>query len=376
VVTGAAAVVAAAVVAVAARAALARWRAPRLPSATAVVAPAVVVLIPVRDEEANVEACLAAALAQPEVVAVRVLDDGSRDRTAELARAAATRDGRVEVVPVPEPPRGWSGKTHALACGASGVASEWILCLDADARPAPDAAGRAFAAAALHRLDVVSLAARQRVGGVGEALLTPLVFGLLDLLLGDWRRAARGDGPAVANGQFLLVRRAALAASGGFEAIAGVLLDDVALARRLAARGFRVGFWRAGDALRVRMYGGLAASLRGWRRNLALIVGDRPALVGAFALGTTSPFLVAAVAIALGDVRAAAIAWSGGALASMLLRAGTGSSWLWGLLYPVDALVTSACLFAAARDRRRGALVPWRGRAVAPPQPPAPSGAA
>lgn len=372
----AAALAAGAVVAVAARAAVGRLRAPALPPAAPPSGPRVTALLPVRDEASNVEACLAATLALPELVAVRVLDDGSRDRTFQLACAVAARDRRVEVLRVPAPPPGWSGKTHALAHGAGDVTSDWILCLDADARPAPDAAGRALAAAAAHQLDAISLAARQRAVTPGEALVTPLVFGLLDLLLGDWRRAARGDDPAIANGQFFLVRRAALAASGGFEAIAGEMLDDVALARRLAANGFHAGFWRAGAALRVRMYCGLAASFRGWRRNLALILGERRALVATTALGATAPLAVAAVAAALGDQRAAGLAWSGGVIASALLRAGTGSSWLWGLLYPLDALVTSACLAAAARDRARGALAPWRGRAVPAPQPPAPKSAA
>jgi cellulose synthase/poly-beta-1,6-N-acetylglucosamine synthase-like glycosyltransferase len=374
--TAVAALVAAAVVLVAARAALGRLRAPALPPAVASPAPRVTALLPVRDEESNVEACLAAALALPELAVALVLDDGSRDRTSELARAVAARDPRVSVLAVPAPPPGWSGKTHALARGTRDVATDWILCLDADARPEPDALGRALAAAAAQRLDAVSLAARQRVGGPGEALVTPLVFGLLDLLLGDWRRAARAAGPAIANGQFVLVRRAALAASGGFAAIAGEMLDDVALARRLAAHGFRVGFWRAGGALEVRMYRGLAASFRGWRRNLALILGERRLLIAGFAAVATAPGAISAAALAAGDARAALLGWGGGALASALLRAGTGSSWPWGLLYPLDALVTSACLVAAARDRARGVLAPWRGRAVAAPQPSAPSGAA
>jgi hypothetical protein len=51
-------------------------------------------------------------------------------------------------------------------------------------------------------------------------------------------------------------------------------------------------------------------------------------------------------------------------VASVLARTGTGSSPLWGCLYPVDALVLSVCLAAAARDRARGRLAAWRGRAL------------
>ncbi|HEX9799791.1 MAG TPA: glycosyltransferase family 2 protein [Thermoanaerobaculia bacterium] len=361
----AAAIVAAAVVAVALRAPLARARAPRLPAAAH--ASGVTALLPVRDEERNLEGCLAALLPQPGVERVLVLDDSSRDRTAALAAAAAARDARVAVRAVPEPPAGASGKLHALAHGARAAATEWILCLDADARPGEAAVARALAAARAHRLDAVSLAARQRVGSLGEALVTPLVFGLLDLRLGDWRRAARGEGPPVANGQFFLLRRAALERAGGFDAVAGEPLDDVALARRLAAHGFRVGFWRGRDALTVRMYEGLRGSFLGWRRNLALILGDRRGAVAAAIAIALAPALAAAAALAAGAPRAALLAWAGGAFASAALRAGTGSSALFALLYPLDGLAFSACLAAAARDRARGRLVPWRGRALAPP---------
>jgi hypothetical protein len=61
---------------------------------------------------------------------------------------------------------------------------------------------RVLAAAESEGLDAVSLAARQRVGSAGEALLTPLAFALLDALLGDWRAVAGGRGAPVANGQF------------------------------------------------------------------------------------------------------------------------------------------------------------------------------
>jgi hypothetical protein len=379
----AAALAGGAAVAFAARAALGRARAPRLPPAAAPKASSVTVLLPVRDEEANLAACLAAVLRAPEVAAVRVLDDGSRDRTAQIARDAVRRDARVELLAVPAPPPGRSGKIHALAHGLRGVASDWVLSLDADARPAADALGRALAAARAHRLDAISLAARQRIGSPGEALVTPLVFALLDLVLGDWRRAARGDGPPVANGQFFLLRHTALVAVGGFEAIADEPLDDVALARRLGAAGFRVGFWRAGGALEVRMYAGLTASFRGWRRNLALVVGARRALVSSAIAIALAPLAVAVVASSVGAPGAALVAWSLGALASALARAGTGSSPWWGALYPLDALVWTGCLVGASRDRARGRLAPWRGRRLSPPapegppdQPPAPSDAA
>jgi hypothetical protein len=368
-VIGAAALVAVLAAAFGARLAFRRARAPRLPVPLA-APPAVAVLLPVRDEEENIGDCLAALLAQSAPVEVLVLDDGSTDATRALVEQIASTDARVAVLSVPPPQAGKSGKVNALCFGLDRLernakgSIEWILSIDADARPGPDALSRALAAAARHGLAAVSLAARQRAASPGEALLTPVVFALLDALLGSWRRAAIGETLGTANGQFFLFNRTSLLLVGGFEAIRSEPLDDVALARRLAAAGFRVGFWRAREALDVRMYRGLAATYRGWRRNLALILGARPATAAAAAGTALAPALVAAAAAAAGDARALLLAWAGGALASLLARTGTGSAPLWGLLYPLDALVLTGCLLAAGRDRRRGRLADWRGRGL------------
>ena len=362
-----AAFVALAILAGAAALAAARRRAPELPPAQRSPAP-VVVLVPMRNEEENVEDCLASLLAQTTPLRIRVLDDCSEDSTGELARKLAAVDPRIEVVTVPQPPAGVNGKVHALAHGLEGIEAEWILGLDADARPATDTVARALAAAESNGLDAVSLAARQRAETIGEAMVTPPVYALLDALLGDWEPVARGDGGPVANGQFFLVRRAALEAAGGYAAIVREPLDDVALARRLAATGFRVGFWRAGDALEVRMYHGFAASFAGWRRNLSLIAGDRTAVLVATITVVLLPAVVALAALEIDVPLAAAVAWGCGALASAALREGTGSSPTWGLLYPLDALALSAALVAARLDRAFGWLAPWRGRRMALPR--------
>lgn len=355
--------VATAVLVGAARVALARARAPVLPPAAS-NPPRVTVLLPVRDEEENVAAALVALAAQTVPLEIRVLDDGSNDSTAAIVAALAASDRRIQLFAVPPPPEGANGKVHALAWGLAGVDSDWLLAVDADARPAPEAVARALAAAGETRLDAISLAARQRVATVGEALLTPLVFGLLDAELGDWRRAARGESAPVANGQFVLVRRAALLAIGGYAALALERLDDIALARRFTAAGFRIGFWRARDLLEVRMYRGFVATFRGWRRNLALLFGGRPRLVLGAIAAALLPATVGVASLVAGSSRLAFLSWLAGAAASALLRAGTGSSALFGALYPLDAVASALCLLAARRDRARGQIAAWRGRSL------------
>ncbi|MGE5233767.1 MAG: glycosyltransferase [Acidobacteriota bacterium] len=343
--------------------ALRRGAAPALP-APLVDPPPTLALLPMRDEEANAVDCAAAVLKQTARPRVRVIDDGSRDRTVELLRALQVGQPRLELLAADPLSPGWRGKVNALATGTRGAAEPWLLLVDADARLEPELLARAHAALAAHRLDALSVAGEQAAGSFGEALLVPAVFGLLDGLLGDWRRAASGDGPPVASGTFVLVRRAALEASGGFAAIRTATIDDVALFRSLRAHGYRTAFWRAQELLRVRMYDGVGAAIAGWRRNFGAIFAGRPL---AAAVGLLACFLPAATLVATllaGAWLAAATLWLGGALASAVLRA-TGRSRLWpALLYPLGGLLLGATLALGLADRRRGALTRWKGREI------------
>jgi glycosyltransferase involved in cell wall biosynthesis len=341
-----------------------RRRAPALPGARS-AAPATTVLLPVRDEEQNVADCARSLLAQPGAVVVRAVDDGSLDATPRILAELEATERRLDVVAAGPLRPGMSGKVNALATGFERLSTPWVLLTDADTRHAPGLLARAHAAAAEQRLDALSLAGTEEARGLGENLLTPPVYALLDLLLGDWSPQARGEGrDAVANGQYFLVRAEALRAIGGFAAIAGAQLDDVALARALRAGGFRTGFRRAGGALAVRMYRGFGESVRGWRRNLALLFGERPGLVFAvFALAAATMGVLATL-LGSGAAVPLVVGWAGGALASALIRGSAGNNSLFGLLFPLDIFALALTLLLAYFDRQRGKLQPWRGRSA------------
>lgn len=358
--------------ALAARLARERHRAPALPPPLPPgAAPPTVVLLPLRDEEANAADCLATLAAQTAPLRRVAIDDGSRDRTPEILAELAQR-APLTVLSAPPPAAGASGKLNALAYGLAALPAEeragWLLTTDADTRHAPDLLARAHAALAERRLDALSLAGRQAASGAGDALLTPAVFALLDLLLGDWRPYADGRAERpLANGQFFLLRGTALAAVGGFEAFARQPLDDVALAAALARRGFRVGFLRAEDGLTVRMYSALGAALAGWRRNLTLFLGDRPGSAAAVHLLVAATVGLAAALLARGALLAAFLLWLGGAVASAWARRSAGSRGAWGFLFPLDVLLLAMTLALARLDRSRGRVAPWRGRTLQPP---------
>ncbi|HEX4963403.1 MAG TPA: glycosyltransferase family 2 protein [Thermoanaerobaculia bacterium] len=331
--------------------------APRLP------VPATTVLLPIRDERSNVIECMETLLAQTAAPAVRVVDDGSTDGSGELVAARAACEPRLTLLAAGPLPAGWRGKVHALQVGSQGVETPWLLSTDADTRHAPDLLARAHAAAAERGLDAVSLAGAQKVRGIGENLLIPPIFALLDTLLADWRQAADGGGPAVANGQFLLLRREAWEACGGFEAVRNETLDDVAAFARLRAGGFRTGFLRA-EGLAVRMYRGWGEACRGWRRNLGGFLGPRPRIVAATLAVLLVPAAALAAAACAGLAVESVLLWGAGAAASILLRSGGGHRPAWGLLYPLDALALAAVLLLGTIDRRRGRLSSWKGREI------------
>jgi cellulose synthase/poly-beta-1,6-N-acetylglucosamine synthase-like glycosyltransferase len=337
---------------------------PLPPSAVPLPLATATVLLPVRDEEDNVVPCLDGLLAQTAAPRVRVIDDGSSDATAARVAVRAATEPRLTLLPAGPLAEGWPGKLHALWVGSHAVETPWLLLTDADTRHEPELLARALAAAADRRLDGLSIAGRQEARGLGENLLTPPVFALLDAVLGDWQAAADSSGPPVANGQFLLVRREAWEAAGGFASVRTAPIDDVAMARRLREQGGRTGFFRAPDLLRVRMYRGWAEACRGWRRNLGALFSAAPGTaLAAFAVLLLPPIFL------LGDLSSrhwveAALLWSAGASASAAVRSGSGHRAAWGLLYPCDALVLAAVLALGIVDRRRGRPVSWKGRKI------------
>jgi cellulose synthase/poly-beta-1,6-N-acetylglucosamine synthase-like glycosyltransferase len=339
-----------------------RWQAPALPGAD--VSPAAITaLIPVRDEERNVAACLAGLLSSPGPIELLVIDDGSGDATPRIVAACLSAARNARLLRARELPPGWRGKVNALATAFDMVRTPWTLLVDADSRVQPEAPVRALAHARANGLAAVSLAARQEAGSFGEDLLVPPVFGLLDFLLGSWSRAAAG-GPPVSSGQFLLVSTEALRAAGGFEAIREATLDDVALIRLLRGNGHRTGFVRAPELLSVRMYDGLRSALAGWRRNLAGFLGAEGATMLAILVLLMLPAATLAALAGAGQGTALAGAYLLGFAASAANRISGRQRVLAALLWPVECFVLAMVLALAWRDRRAGQLPPWKGREI------------
>jgi len=228
--------------------------------------PRVTVIVPGKDEEANIAACLDSLLAQdyPNFDVI-VVDDRSEDRTAEIAAGFAARDDRLRLIRNTALPDGWTGKCHALDAGAKQADGDWLLFTDADTAHAPTALRSAMTVAVSRGVDLFTLLPRVVTEGIWEGALQPSLAGVL-LSLFPPSMVNRRRGLAFANGQYILVRRWAYDRLGGHAAVRGEFLEDIALARLAQEAALRVELADGGTVVRTRMYRGSRVVWRGWSR--------------------------------------------------------------------------------------------------------------
>lgn len=238
--------------------------------------PLVSVIIPARNERQNIDACVRSILATAYVpLEVIVVDDRSTDGTAELVQqlaGTATGAERLKLVRGRELPSDWFGKQWAMVQGYREARGELLLFADADTRHEPELLPRAVALMRAERADLVSLVPRQEMASFWERLIQPQVFLALQTRVGDLRRVNRTRvvWDAIANGQFVLVSRAAYESVGTHEAVQNHVADDVALAQAFVRAGKDIFLAHAPQFMHVRMYRSLREIIGGWSKNLAL----------------------------------------------------------------------------------------------------------
>lgn len=206
------------------------------------VAPTLAVVMACHNEEKDVEACLERLLNQdyPNLRVV-IANDRSTDRTGELARRVAQRDPRVRVIDIDRLPLGWTGKTHALHCAATGCDADYYLFIDCDVELAPHAILTVMDKVQRDGLDFLSLWPNVDLRSFAERLLTPPIMFLLSMWAFPFsaRRRDLGADTLLGNGQFLLVKRTSYEALGGHISVRDELAEDAILAVRAHAAGQR-----------------------------------------------------------------------------------------------------------------------------------------
>jgi glycosyltransferase involved in cell wall biosynthesis len=230
--------------------------------------PAVSVIVPARNEEACLGACLDSLLAQTGVdFEIIVVDDQSTDRTREIA---ASRAG-VRVIEAGPLAEGCSGKCNAAQSGADVARGPWLLFTDADTVHLPGSLERSLREAREHQVALLSYSPAQEVHGLMENAVMPVIYAELAATYRPKDVCDPASEVAAANGQYLLITRAAYDAVGGHAALSHTLLEDVALARAVKRSGRKLRFRFGGDAVRTRMYRNWRDLRDGWTKNLALL---------------------------------------------------------------------------------------------------------
>lgn len=227
------------------------------------------ILIPARDEAANIAACLDAALAQgPSVVEVLVYDDHSADATPRIVGDYEAREARVRLVRPAALPAGWCGKNFACARLAAEARGVWLLFLDADARLRDGAAGHILAAAEARELTLLSCWPALELRGFWEKALMPLLNFVVFTLYPAPLSLRRDDASlGLAHGACLLARRDVYASNGGHAAVRDAINEDVRLAQHWRARGGRALCLDGQEVVSVRMYHGPREVWAGFQKN-------------------------------------------------------------------------------------------------------------
>jgi chlorobactene glucosyltransferase len=332
------------------------------------------VVIAARNEEADLPATLDGVLAQdyPNLEIV-VVDGDSTDRTREVARE---RSPRVRVLEEPPLPAGWVGKNWACATGASATSGEYLFFLDADVRLEPAAVRTTVEWVVRESADLATVVPRVAMEGFWERLILPFFSEMVLVHFRAPRVNLANSSAAIANGQYLFVRRSSYESVGGHAAIRGTVLEDVALARRFRAQGLRLRMALAPHLATTRMYRnrhelfeGLLKNVHGTEFVAARQIGFLAGLLTLyllplgllpFGLWTDTPVLTGVGAflyVAIFGKQA-------------VFARGSGAPAVYGLLYPLAVAYYLGLVGTSLARGIAGRAIPWKGRTYALQYPP------
>ena len=331
-------------------------------------------IIPARNEEASIARAVESVAAQAEIGEVIVVDDQSTDRTGAVLAELALRIPKLKILNTGDVlPPGWAGKNYAVSIGAAAAKGDWLLFTDADTYHLPGSTQRALCDAVVRDAVLVSYSPEQEMGSFWERALIPFVYCRLANKFSFARVNDPAKPDAAANGQYLLLRRDVYKELGGHTAIAGQILEDVALARRVKSAGYGIYFTAPIGTVRTRMYRTFGAMWQGWTKNLYPLMGGKPTAV---LLETVEvfPWLEFLLFASLWNQSAwehAAPIWFFPGIAAVLL---VGRAFRYGLdlyrnLYPVSYIKyygPGVCLYCAALIaswwKNTHGAVHWKGR--------------
>jgi len=343
-------------------------------------APLISICIPARNEERNIRRCVESALGQdyPNLEVI-VLDDRSTDATPTLLLDTASRDSRLIPIHGSDLPSGWAGKPHALYQAAAVARGEWLCFVDADTFLAPRALSSVLAKARETEADMFTVMTRQILGSFWEKVVMPLVMTALSVGFSPRKVNDPARRDAIANGQFIFIKRSVYDAIGGHESVKDQIVEDKAISEQVKWNGYRLVVADGLQMVSTRMYTSLAEMWEGWTKNIYLGLRDHPSMLLLGAFGATLALIAALFLpvwlplgliwyfngggwMAIGVILQSLLVWGALIYVRANVAFGMGISRWYALITPLGAGVFAAMMLTSAWKVLSGRGVTWRGR--------------
>ncbi len=347
-------------------------------------APLISFCVPARNEERNIRACVEGLLAQEypnfEVI---VLDDRSTDATPEILRQLSVLDDRLKTISGSDLASGWAGKPHALYQASAAARGEWLCFVDADTFLSSGTLSSCYKKAIETKADMFTIMTFQILGSFWEKVVMPLVMTALSVGFSPRKVNDPKRKDAIANGQFILIKRSVYDAIGGHENVKDQIVEDKAISEQVKWNGYRLIVADGKFMTKTRMYTSLPEMWEGWTKNIYLGLRDRPSLLW---LGVFGAFLALLAALFLPVWPLLGVSWythGGGWMAVIVI---IESFFLWvyliyvrvqvarkmeiqawyALTTPLGAAVFAAMMITSAFRVLTGKGVIWKGRLYTP----------
>jgi chlorobactene glucosyltransferase len=351
--------------------------------------PFVSIIVPARNEERNLPRVLPSLLSQhyPNYEVI-VVDDQSTDATPQILAEWTACDPclrviRGEALPTDD---GWMGKPHAMMQGARIAKGEWLLFTDADTEHSPLALSSTIAYALKHGVDLLTIVPDFRLVTPSEKLIMPVASMGISMIYPFYKVNDPGSRVAIANGQYLLVRRDVYDAVGGIERVKDKIAEDLEFGKAVKSDGFRLLIADGRHLMSVRMYTNLGEIWEGWGKNVVLSMQDNP-LQGVTAVAGLFTVLILPFVLGRWVVRLWRDARQSGRTSDKLAAGGAAaiSTWFlalpfvyryrldranglspaWTLTLPLGVVIFAAIMLWSLARLLLGKGVTWKGRTYA-----------
>jgi cellulose synthase/poly-beta-1,6-N-acetylglucosamine synthase-like glycosyltransferase len=334
----------------------------RKPKNQELVSERVTVLLPARNEEDNIAACIQSLRAQVGIshLTFIVINDQSTDQTLAHLERAISDDSRFKVLDSPALKAGWLGKVSALQNGFERADCDYLATIDADVRLKPSALVSAVNELKRAQLDFISPYPRQIARTFGERLIQPLLhWSWMSTVILTLAEKFPTQSTGIANGQFFVARKTALDEVGGFESVSHKILDDIEIARTLIRNKFRGIVAEGSHLAETRMYQNFNELKEGYGKSLwkafGGIFGTSFALIFIF-LTAIYPICLAAQGYLIGI-----ITYLLSVLTRQLSALRARSNPIYAFLHPLSAVVL---IYLISYSWRKLGSIQWKGRAV------------